>query len=99
MLEPHQLDGILIKMEAARLCGFSENRPEEEIKKIMNSFRTEIREEAKDIQTDLKPHPSGQKEENVPRLDGLPVEGMQHKYRETVLFFPIEVCLSLSDSE
>jgi KamA family protein len=25
---------------------------------------------------------------NVPRLDGQPIPGLQHKYRETVLFFP-----------
>ena len=36
----------------------------------------------------LNPHPAGQMEHNVPRLDGQPLNGMQHKYRETVLFFP-----------
>lgn len=36
----------------------------------------------------LNPHPAGQRELNVPRLDGEPLAGMQHKYRETVLFFP-----------
>jgi KamA family protein len=36
----------------------------------------------------LNPHPAGQMELNVPRLDGKPLSGMQHKYRETVLFFP-----------
>lgn len=39
----------------------------------------------------MNPHPAGQKEENVPSLDGVPVQGLQHKYRETVLFFPSEV--------
>jgi KamA family protein len=43
---------------------------------------------AREIQTDLNPHPAGQMELNVPRLDGTPLPGMQHKYRETVLFFP-----------
>jgi L-lysine 2,3-aminomutase len=43
------------------------------------------------IRRDLNPHPSGQKEENVPRLNGQKVPGIQHKYRETVLFFPTEV--------
>jgi KamA family protein len=37
----------------------------------------------------LDPHPDGQKL-NVPVLDGEPVAGMQHKYRETLLFFPRE---------
>ncbi len=36
----------------------------------------------------LNPHPAGQMTHNVPMLDGEPVHGMQHKYRETVLFFP-----------
>lgn len=34
------------------------------------------------------PHPAGQMELNVPFLDGTRVRGVQHKYRETVLFFP-----------
>jgi KamA family protein len=40
------------------------------------------------IRLKLNPHPAGQLEHNVPRLDGIPLPGMQHKYRETVLFFP-----------
>lgn len=36
----------------------------------------------------LNPHPGGQIEANVPTLDGHPVLGLQHKYRETVLVFP-----------
>ncbi|MFL6655483.1 MAG: lysine 2,3-aminomutase, partial [Sulfurifustis sp.] len=36
----------------------------------------------------MNPHPAGQLTHNVPTLDGEPVEGVQHKYRETVLFFP-----------
>jgi len=43
---------------------------------------------ARAIQASLNPHPAGQRELNVPRLDGEPLPGMQHKYRETVLFFP-----------
>ncbi|MEU6238040.1 lysine 2,3-aminomutase [Kitasatospora sp. NPDC047058] len=38
----------------------------------------------------LNPHPGGQLEENVPELDGRPVPGLQHKYRETVLLFPAQ---------
>lgn len=41
-----------------------------------------------DIRAGLNPHPSGQKELNVPTLDGEAVPGMQHKYKETVLYFP-----------
>lgn len=36
----------------------------------------------------LNPHPAGQMTDNVPFVDGLPVPGIQHKYPETVLFFP-----------
>jgi KamA family protein len=36
----------------------------------------------------LNPHPAGQMELNVPRLEGEVLRGLQHKYRETVLFFP-----------
>lgn len=43
---------------------------------------------AREIQRRLNPHPAGQVEYNIPLLDGLPVAGIQHKYRETVLFFP-----------
>lgn len=34
------------------------------------------------------PHPAGQVDLNVPILDGQRVRGVQHKYRETTLFFP-----------
>lgn len=50
--------------------------------------RDAIKAEARRIQLSLNPHPAGQKEMNVPNLDGVTVAGMQHKYRETVLFFP-----------
>ena len=36
----------------------------------------------------LNPHPAGQMEHNVPEIYGHKLSGMQHKYRETVLFFP-----------
>ncbi|ACU36627.1 lysine 2,3-aminomutase [Actinosynnema pretiosum subsp. pretiosum] len=36
----------------------------------------------------LNPHPAGQKELNVPMLDGEVLPGVQHKYRETALYFP-----------
>lgn len=40
------------------------------------------------IRNQLNPHPAGQVEHNVPELNGQKLPGMQHKYRETVLFFP-----------
>jgi len=39
------------------------------------------------IRRELNPHPGGQKK-NIPTLKGRPLGGLQHKYRETVLFFP-----------
>ena len=47
-----------------------------------------IQASARIIQASMNPHPAGQRELNVPRVDGRPLPGMQHKYRETVLFFP-----------
>ncbi|MCH2100319.1 MAG: lysine 2,3-aminomutase [Planctomycetes bacterium] len=48
-----------------------------------------VQREARAIQTqDLNPHPAGQLEHNVPLVDGVRMDGIQHKYRETVLFFP-----------
>lgn len=41
------------------------------------------------IRADLNPHPAGQMAFNMPRdAEGSVIEGLQHKYRETVLFFP-----------
>lgn len=40
------------------------------------------------IRQALNPHPAGQLSHNVPSLEGEALAGMQHKYRETVLFFP-----------
>src|SRR4029079_1333417 len=41
-----------------------------------------------DLRRRLNPHPAGQMELNVPQEDGETIPGTQHKYRETVLFFP-----------
>lgn len=43
---------------------------------------------ANTIRHRLNPHPAGQLEHNVPDLYGQKLPGMQHKYQETVLFFP-----------
>ncbi|MEL7208197.1 MAG: lysine 2,3-aminomutase, partial [Actinomycetota bacterium] len=50
---------------------------------------SEVDAAATRIQRQLNPHPSGQTS-NTPLLDGEPVPGMQHKYDETVLFFPTQ---------
>jgi KamA family protein len=53
--------------------------PEPEINALANAIRRS-----------LNPHPAGQLSDNVPVLDGERLPGLQHKYRETVLFFPAQ---------
>ena len=43
---------------------------------------------AREIQMSMNPHPAGQTDINVPEESGKTINGMQHKYHETVLFFP-----------
>ncbi|TWI66241.1 KamA family protein [Pseudoduganella lurida] len=40
------------------------------------------------IRMRMNPHPAGQMTHNVPRVNDQPLRGLQHKYKETVLFFP-----------
>ena len=56
----------------------------------------QIRALANELRADLNPHPAGQQTLNVPRVDGEELSGVQHKYDETVLFFPSQgqVCHS-----
>lgn len=44
----------------------------------------------------MNAHPSGQSE-NVPMMDGVEVDGLQHKYKETALWFAAEVCIYVPD--
>lgn len=60
------------KMKAALDAGLSKN---------------EITEVANEIRLGLNPHPAGQ-QNNVPVFDNQKLTGVQHKYRETLLFFP-----------
>jgi L-lysine 2,3-aminomutase len=48
----------------------------------------DIEAAANRIRLELNPHPAGQLDHNVPTLGTTRLTGMQHKYRETVLFFP-----------
>ena len=48
----------------------------------------EVKVAAHAIRMRMNPHPSGQLHLNVPQIDGRQLEGAQHKYRETMLFFP-----------
>jgi KamA family protein len=53
-----------------------------------NAASDAIEGAARAVQERLNPHPAGQTQFNVPLFEGEPLAGMQHKYRETVLFFP-----------
>ena len=60
------------------------------------SSRAEIAALANSIRAKLNPHPADQVQLNTVKLDGRTLEGVQHKYDETVLFFPArgQVCHS-----
>ncbi len=47
-----------------------------------------LRAEVQKIHHSLNPHPAGQLDLNAAVLDDAPLPGIQHKYRQTVLFFP-----------
>ncbi len=49
--------------------------------------KREIEAAAMKIRWELNPHPAGQ-ESNIPEHKGIKLKGSQHKYRETILFFP-----------
>ncbi len=46
-----------------------------------------INNAAYNIRLELNPHPAGQ-HYNIPSVNGIELTGVQHKYRETLLFFP-----------
>ena len=49
---------------------------------------TDIAAAVEKVRKELNPHPAGQLSANVPDLAEEPVQGVQHKYRETALVFP-----------
>lgn len=51
--------------------------------------RVELRKAANVIRHKMNPHPAGQAQ-NVPELNGHKLSGIQHKYDETMLFFPTQ---------
>jgi len=69
--------GMLAPQDLARMLGV-----------VRRGTDIEIRAAAREIQARLNPHPAGQLDLNVPSLMGEPIPGLQHKYDETVLFFP-----------
>ena len=58
---------------------------------VMNqTSKADLAKYIEEIRLNLNPHPAGQLEHNVPTLNGTPLTGIQHKYRETMLFFPTQ---------
>lgn len=50
--------------------------------------RDKLKQVVTEIRLRLNPHPAGQLEQNVPTFHDTRLQGVQHKYRETALFFP-----------
>jgi len=56
--------------------------------KLMEEDNSKLNEEVRRIQMKMNPQPAGQLELNTPSNNGARIKGIQHKYKETVLFFP-----------
>ena len=69
--------------------GMLEKRHFAAIDKLVNenADREAISKKVQEIRMSLNPNPAGQ-EHNVPYLGEIKLKGIQHKYPETVLFFP-----------
>jgi L-lysine 2,3-aminomutase len=55
-----------------------------------NGSAAGLRDTVTELRARLNPHPSGQQELNIPTTDGQPLAGVQHKYAQTVLYFPAQ---------
>lgn len=67
--------------------------PTEDVDHIAGLLKTDapkkdLIQAANRVRFKLNPHPAGQIQLNIPNSDEEAVEGLQHKYKETVLFFP-----------
>lgn len=70
--------GMLSSEDEQRLAALS-GRPDR---------KSELAAAVRAIRVRLNPHPAGQRQLNIPSRDGEELAGLQHKYRETVLYFP-----------
>ncbi|MDR3340241.1 MAG: lysine 2,3-aminomutase [Candidatus Symbiothrix sp.] len=59
------------------------------VRKLLNANASQeiMEKKIRKIRLSLNPNPAGQ-EHNIPYLDEIKLNGMQHKYPETLLFFP-----------
>lgn len=71
---------MLDPLDFSRMSGLVRSKASQEM----------IRQAAREIQLLQNPNPAGQMELNTPRMNNEPLHGIQHKYRESVLFFPSE---------
>lgn len=67
--------------------------PEADVRRIADLIKSEapkaeLNAAANEVRAKLNPHPAGQMELNIPKAGENPMNGLQHKYDETVLFFP-----------
>lgn len=69
--------------------GMLEKKHYSAVERLLNehSDGKELNEKIQQIRLSLNPNPAGQ-EHNVPYLGEIKLKGIQHKYPETVLFFP-----------
>ncbi|MBF0288270.1 MAG: lysine 2,3-aminomutase [SAR324 cluster bacterium] len=70
--------------------GMLKNHHFERMSKVLRAqhTRSDIQKVANTTRWNLNPHPAGQTEYNRPMLNGVQLDGLQHKYRKTVLAFP-----------
>lgn len=78
----------LVFPQRGMLAAESERALEELVRSGASSRETAAL--VKQIRAGLNPHPSGQQEYNVPVHRGERLPGLQHKYQETVLYFPTQ---------
>jgi len=55
---------------------------------LVHKDEVAIEKMVRKIRMRMNPHPAGQMTHNVPMMNHEPVRGLQHKYKQTVLFFP-----------
>jgi KamA family protein len=55
-----------------------------------NEGKGELARYVNELRFSLNPHPAGQLEHNIPMFKENRLSGIQHKYRETMLFFPTQ---------
>ncbi len=69
--------------------GMLETRHYNAVKKLLDegADKAVLDKKIREIRMELNPNPAGQ-EHNVPELNNIKLKGVQHKYSETVLFFP-----------